>query len=126
MLLKHAVNSEQQEEMFSVKTASSLPCISIAVDHNSVQEHTCNIVKAWLAALKNEDSRCARPSIKAPIDSLMTNTVAMDMMTAQTMTATVSSLVRPTGNCMQTSTGSVSSRNARFRHIQHAKTISLV
>ena len=33
------------------------------------------------------------------MDSLMTSTVAIDMMTAQTMTATVSSLVRPTGNC---------------------------
>ena len=39
------------------------------------------------------------------MDSLMTNTVAMDMMTAQTMTATVSSRVRPTGNC---TTGGVS------------------
>ena len=44
------------------------------------------------------NSRCARPAIRAPIDSLMTSTVAMDMMTAQRMTATVSSLVRPTGN----------------------------
>ena len=36
------------------------------------------------------------------MDSLMTSTVAIDMMTAHTMTATVSNLVRPTGNCKAT------------------------
>ena len=61
------------------------------------------------------NSRCARPSTKAPIDSLMTKTVAMDIMTAQTMTATVSSRVRPTGNCMQSSTGSVSSLSSQVQ-----------
>ncbi len=65
--------------------------------------------ESMAGSAKEGYSRCARPSTKAPIDSLMTNTVAMDIMTAQTMTATVSSRVRPTGNCMQNSTGSVSS-----------------
>lgn len=52
------------------------------------------------------------------MDSLMTNTVAMDMMTAQTMTATVSSRVRPTGNCM---TAAVSVMHTDADTVQHAK-----
>lgn len=54
------------------------------------------------------------------MDSLMTNTVAMDIMTAQTMTATVSSRVRPTGNCM-TAAVSVMHTDAEVIQVQHAK-----
>ena len=69
----------------------------------SYEHGHCKMVSVYYREPKrSESSRCARPSTRAPMDSRMTSTVAIDMMTAHTMTATVSSLVRPTGNCMAT------------------------
>ena len=71
--------------------------ISVARQSSTTLNVLADMPKAGKVVLR--DLRCARPSTRAPIDSRMTSTVAMDMMTAHTMTATVSSLVRPTGNC---------------------------
>lgn len=59
-----------------------------------------SILRSWLlSVMVLKHPPCARPSIRAWTDSRMTRTVAMDMMTAQTITETVSKRVRPTGNC---------------------------